>query len=76
MMYLKKVALTSGVAAAFMLASASAATAFTACQVTDVGGIDDSGFNETAWKGVQDAMKDFGVEGRYLESQSETDYVP
>ena len=59
-----------------MLASASAATAFTACQVTDVGGIDDSGFNETAWKGVQDAMKDFGVEGRYLESQSETDYEP
>jgi len=76
MMFLKKVALTSGVAAAFMLASASAATAFTACQVTDVGGIDDSGFNETAWKGVQDAMKDFGVEGRYLESQSETDYEP
>ena len=75
-MFLKKIALTSGVAAAFMLASASAATAFTACQVTDVGGIDDSGFNETAWKGVQDAMKDFGVEGRYLESQSETDYEP
>ena len=75
-MFLKKIALTSGVAAAFMLASASAATAFTACQVTDVSGIDDSGFNETAWEGVQDAMKDFGVEGRYLESQSETDYEP
>ena len=75
-MFMKKVALTSGIAAAFMMASATAATAFTACQVTDVGGIDDSGFNQTAWKGVQDAMKAYGIEGRYLESQSETDYEP
>ena len=75
-MFFKKVALTSGVAAAFMLAGASAASAFTACQVTDVGGIDDSGFNQTAWKGVQDSMKAYGIDGRYLESQSETDYEP
>ena len=58
------------------MASATTATAFTACQVTDVGGIDDAGFNQTAWKGVQDAMAEYGVEGRYLESQSETDYQP
>ena len=29
---------------------------FVACQVTDVGGIDDKSFNATAWKGVQDAI--------------------
>ena len=52
-MFIKKTALTTGFAAAFMLAGASAASAFTACQVTDVGGIDDSGFNETAWKGCR-----------------------
>ena len=75
-MFLKNVALTSGVVAAFMLAGASAASAFTACQVTDVGGIDDSGFNQTAWKGVQDSMAAYGIDGRYLESQSETDYEP
>jgi len=75
-MFMKKAALTSGIAAAFMLASAGGASAFTACQVTDVGGIDDSGFNETAWKGVQDSMKSYGIDGRYLESQSETDYEP
>ena len=75
-MFMKKGALTSGVAAAFMMASATAATAFTACQVTDVGGIDDAGFNQTAWKGVQDAMSEYGIDGRYLESQSETDYQP
>ncbi len=47
---------------------------FKACQVTDVGGIDDKSFNATAWKGVQDAMTDFGIEGAYLESQQQTDY--
>lgn len=57
-----------------VLATTTAAGAFTACQVTDTGGIDDNSFNQTAWKGVQDAMADFGVEGRFLESQAETDY--
>ncbi|MFZ2487437.1 MAG: BMP family ABC transporter substrate-binding protein, partial [Anaerolineae bacterium] len=38
-------------------------------QVTDVGGIDDKSFNQTAWKGVQDAITKFGVDGVYLESQ-------
>ncbi|HEY5669355.1 MAG TPA: BMP family ABC transporter substrate-binding protein, partial [Anaerolineales bacterium] len=48
--------------------------AFKACQVTDVGGIDDKSFNATAWKGVQDAMAELGIEGKYLESQQQTDY--
>jgi basic membrane protein A len=43
-------------------------------QVTDVGGIDDRSFNATAWKGVQDAMAQLGIEGKYLESQQQTDY--
>ena len=47
---------------------------FLACQVTDVGGIDDKSFNATAWKGVQDAIDAFGIEGKYLESQQQTDY--
>ena len=47
---------------------------FLACQVTDVGGIDDKSFNQTAWKGFQDAVADFGIEAKYLESQQQTDY--
>ncbi|MFV1949456.1 MAG: BMP family ABC transporter substrate-binding protein [Anaerolineales bacterium] len=47
---------------------------FLACQVTDVGGIDDKSFNATAWKGVEDAIDALGVEGKYLESQQQTDY--
>ncbi len=44
------------------------------CQVTDTGGIDDKSFNATAWKGVEEAIAEFGVEGKYLESQQQTDY--
>jgi len=43
-------------------------------QVTDVGGINDASFNELAWKGMQDAEADFGVEIAFLESQQQTDY--
>ena len=43
-------------------------------QVTDVGGINDASFNELAWKGMQDAELDFGVEINFLESQQQTDY--
>jgi basic membrane protein A len=44
------------------------------CQVTDTGGIDDKSFNATAWKGVTDAETQLGVQGKYLESQQQTDY--
>ena len=42
--------------ASILISLSSSAFAFTACQVTDVGGVDDKGFNATAWKGVQDAV--------------------
>jgi basic membrane protein A len=44
-------------------------------QVTDMGGIDDKSFNQTAWKGFQDAMAKLGVEAKYLESQQQADYA-
>jgi len=50
------------------------APAIKACQVTDTGGIDDKSFNQTAWKGVEDAVAEFNVEGKFLESQQQTDY--
>ncbi len=74
MLYSKKFFASAAVTASLLLSSVSAAAAFTACQVTDTGGIDDNSFNQTAWKGVLDAKEKLGVEGRYLESQAETDY--
>jgi basic membrane protein A len=47
---------------------------FSACQVTDVGGIDDKSFNATAWQGVQDAVDEFAIQGDFLESQQQADY--
>ncbi len=56
------------------LVACTHASAFTACQVTDTGGIDDNSFNQTAWKGVLDAQQSLDIKGRFLESQAETDY--
>lgn len=68
---------TAMVLAAAMLSTAIApALAFTACEVTDTGGVDDKSFNQTAWKGVEDAQSKLGVEGKVLESSVETDYEP
>ncbi len=46
-----------------------------ACQVTDVGGIDDRSFNATAWNGMLLAQKRLKVQVKYLESQQQTDYA-
>jgi basic membrane protein A and related proteins len=56
-------------------ASAAAASDVKACEVTDVGGVDDKGFNQKAYKGVTDAAEKLGVEAAVLESQAETDYA-
>jgi len=57
-------------------AAEESAGSLKACQVTDVGGVDDKGFNQTAFKGVTDAAAEFGMEAVVLESQAETDYTP
>ena len=47
-----------------------------ACEVTDSGGIDDKSFNQTAFAGVESAAEEFGVEAKFLESQTQDDYAP
>jgi basic membrane protein A and related proteins len=49
---------------------------FTGCQVTDTGGVDDKSFNQTAYKGLEDAADELGFEPDFLESQSEADFAP
>jgi basic membrane protein A and related proteins len=43
-------------------------------QVTDLGGIDDRSFNATAYAGIEKAIAELGVEGKYLESTQQSDY--
>ena len=57
--------------------SASAAAAYKACMVTDLGGIDDKSFNASAWAGLQAAKAETGnIEAKYVASSSEADYEP
>ena len=44
--------------------------------VTDIGGLNDRGFNHLAYVGLQRAEKELGVKGRVLTSKSAADYVP
>lgn len=43
--------------------------------ITDVGGIHDQSFNQTAWEGLERAKKDFGVNISFLESKTDADYT-
>jgi basic membrane protein A and related proteins len=53
-----------------------AAEAISVGLVTDIGGLNDRGFNELANTGLEQAEEEFGVEGRVLESKSDADYIP
>ena len=42
--------------------------------VTDVGGVNDKSFNQSAWAGVQKAATEFGFDAKFIESKQPTDY--
>ena len=44
--------------------------------VTDVGGVNDGSFNQSAWEGLQRAQKELGIQAKYLESKTDADYIP
>ena len=44
--------------------------------VTDIGGLNDRGFNSLANQGLERAADELGVETRVLESKSDADYIP
>jgi len=47
-----------------------------ACEVTDIGGVDDKGFNQNAYDGLKLAEAELGVSIDLLESASDADYQP
>jgi basic membrane protein A len=56
---------------------AGSGTKFTGCMVTDTGGINDKSFNQSAWQGMQEAAAaNPNVKVQYLQSQSQSNYVP
>lgn len=55
---------------------ATGAAKYTACMVTDLGGIDDKSFNASAWAGMEEAKKQANIDPRYVASSAEADYEP
>jgi basic membrane protein A len=67
----------SSAATASGAASGSTAGKFLGCMVTDTGGINDKSFNQSAWEGMQQAATaNPDVTVKYLQSTSQSDYVP
>ncbi len=48
---------------------------YTIAMITDVAGVNDHSFNQSAWEGLQKAKKDLGVNIKYLESKQDADYT-
>ena len=58
----------------------AAQDAFSAVIVTDIGGVDDKSFNQSAWEGLsawgEEQGLEQGVDGfEYIQSNSDSDYV-
>ncbi len=47
----------------------------TIAMITDVAGVNDQSFNQSAWEGLQKAEKELGVNVKYLESHQDSDYA-
>src|SRR5436305_14525486 len=57
-------------------ASHAGAAAFKVGLSTDIGGLNDRGFNHLAYVGLQQAEKKLGIQGRVVEAASSADYIP
>ena len=44
--------------------------------VTDIGGLNDRGFNQSAYQGLKRAIAKLGIQGKVLTSSSQADYIP
>ena len=47
---------------------------YTVAMITDVAGVNDHSFNQSAWEGLLRAKDELGVEVKYLESKQDADY--
>lgn len=43
--------------------------------VTDTGGVNDGSFNQSSWEGLQRAQEELGIQAKYLESKTDSDYA-
>jgi basic membrane protein A and related proteins len=67
---------TSGAAGTGAATETSGGEAISVGLVTDIGGLNDRGFNSLANQGLENAKSQLGVTGDVLESKSDADYIP
>jgi len=70
------VAVVALTAASIGSAKPDATTKYRVALVTDIGGLNDKGFNASAYAGLKRAQARLGVEGRVFISKSAADYIP
>lgn len=51
------------------------ATTIKVGMVTDTGGVNDGSFNQSSWAGLTKAGEELGIEVKYLESKTDSDYA-
>lgn len=49
---------------------------YKACLVSDAGGWDDKSFNQSAYEGMQEAAREYGIQHNEIESTTDADYAP
>jgi basic membrane protein A len=69
-------AMTNAPSAKAPAKAAKADATFKVGLVTDIGGLNDRGFNQLANQGLQRAIKQLKIKGRVLISTNESDYIP
>jgi basic membrane protein A len=62
--------------AMFCFASTVNAKKMRVAMVTDVGGVNDQSFNQSAWEGLKRTETDLGAKIAYKESKQDADYAP
>jgi basic membrane protein A len=70
------VAVVALTAASIGSAKPDATTEYRVALVTDIGGLNDKGFNASAYAGLKRAQKNLNVQGRVFISKSAADYIP
>jgi basic membrane protein A len=74
---MKKIILATALAALMMsCAQQGASGELKIAMVTDVGGVNDQSFNQSAWEGLKRAQLELGIKASYVESNQDADYVP
>ncbi len=65
-----------GMTGILCISGTALAKKFKVAMVTDVGGVNDQSFNQSAWEGLKRSKDELGAQIAYKESKQDADYAP